>query len=78
MNFIVTQDQARTRLDKFLTQNLSNQTRSQIKKLIKSGAVLINNKPAKVHQFLRASDKIEIKNQRLEIKEIKKNLTPKT
>jgi len=35
MDFIVTQDQARTRLDKFLTQNLSNQTRSQIKKLIK-------------------------------------------
>ncbi|HLC89767.1 MAG TPA: S4 domain-containing protein, partial [Patescibacteria group bacterium] len=78
MDFIVTQDQAKTRLDKFLTQNLTNQTRSQIKKLIKSGSVLINNKPVKVHQFLRTGDKIEIKNQRSEIKEIKENLTPKT
>ena len=60
MDFIVTQEQAKTRLDKFLTQNLSDQTRSQIKKLIKSGAVLINNKPAKVHQFLKAGDAISI------------------
>jgi 23S rRNA pseudouridine1911/1915/1917 synthase len=60
------------RLDKFLTEMMANQTRSQIKKLIENGQVLINGKPAKVHQFLKIGDKIEIKEQKSEIKN-KKN-----
>lgn len=47
------------RLDKFLTDKLPK-TRSQIQKDIKAGLVLINNKQAKVHQFLRDQDEITI------------------
>src|SRR3989344_5589548 len=60
MKFVVSASQAKMRLDKFLTQNLTDYNRSQIKKLIKSSGVLINNKPAKVHQFLKVSDTITI------------------
>jgi len=48
------------RLDKFLTKKLTNQSRSQVKKIIKNGLVLINNKTAKVHQFLKSGDEIKI------------------
>ena len=60
MKFIVKEDDTRKRLDKFLTEKLSDSTRSQIKKLIKSSSVLINQKPAKVHHFLKDGDKISI------------------
>jgi len=48
------------RLDKFLAGEFKDQSRSQIKKTIKDGLVLINNSPAKVHQFIKANDKIII------------------
>lgn len=49
------------RLDKFLTEKLTNLTRSQIKKLIKHGQVLVNGKTPSVHEFLKTGDFIEIK-----------------
>ena len=48
------------RLDKFLAEKITNKTRSQIKKMVREGLVLINNKPAKVHQFLKTDDQIVI------------------
>jgi 23S rRNA pseudouridine1911/1915/1917 synthase len=60
MRFIIKKAEVGKRLDKFLTEKLSNKTRSQIKKLIKNNLILVNDQPAKVHHFLKASDKIEI------------------
>jgi len=63
-----TAETAGQRLDKFLTAELpasplgGNITRSQIKKMILSGDVLINKKSAKVHQFLKEGDNISIAN----------------
>ena len=48
------------RLDKFLTEQLTGQSRSQIKKLIQAGLVTVNDKPAAVHHWLRLGDKIVI------------------
>jgi len=57
--FIAEEHDRETRLDVFLTDKLGR-TRSQIKRNILEGLVLVNEKPAKVHQFLRLNDVIEI------------------
>ncbi len=48
------------RLDKFLSEYLKNETRSQIKKMIENGLILINGKKTKVHHFLKIEEKISI------------------
>lgn len=48
------------RLDKFLTEKLSDKTRSQIQKLIKAGAILVNDEVKSVHYFLKIDDVIKI------------------
>lgn len=48
------------RLDKYLTENLPETTRSQIKKMIRRKLVLVNGKPPSVHQFLNKNDEIEV------------------
>lgn len=48
------------RLDVFLTETLTELSRSQIQKLIKSGNVLVNGSTSSVHNFLKAGDKIQI------------------
>ncbi len=58
------------RLDKFLTEHLSL-SRSQIQKMIKSGQVLIDQKPAAVHHFLKLNDKIEIQEKKIGVQEKK-------
>jgi 23S rRNA pseudouridine1911/1915/1917 synthase len=58
--FIVDENQANERLDKFLSEKLS-ETRSQIKKAILNDRVLINDEPAKVHEFLNIKDKVTVK-----------------
>ncbi|NUM25603.1 MAG: RluA family pseudouridine synthase [Candidatus Buchananbacteria bacterium] len=57
---IITNENENQRLDKFLTEKLHEDSRSRIKKMIKQGLVLINNKPAKVHQFLKVNDEITV------------------
>lgn len=49
------------RLDKFLTENLQEFTRSQIKKQILAGEVFVNKELASVHRWLKKDDVIEIK-----------------
>ena len=58
-HFIVDETQVNERLDKFLTEKIE-QSRSQIKKAILNGLILVNDKPAKVHQFLHLQDKVSV------------------
>ncbi len=60
MKFSITTDDANQRLDIFLTEHDVAATRSQIKKLIQDGVAVVNGKPAKVHQFLKVGDVVEI------------------
>lgn len=59
MEFTIQNRAKRLRLDKFLTENLKL-SRSQIQKKIKSGFVLVNGKTAKVHEFLKTNDRIQV------------------
>ncbi|MBI3397928.1 MAG: RluA family pseudouridine synthase [Deltaproteobacteria bacterium] len=58
--FTVAPSDANIRLDIFLSQKLSDLTRSRIKNLIEDGLVSLNNKPAKAGARLRDGDKISI------------------
>ncbi|MFH1172917.1 MAG: S4 domain-containing protein, partial [bacterium] len=60
MKTIITEENQGERLDKFLTSQCPEKTRSQWQKAIKSGLVLINNKKPAVHYFLKANDQIDI------------------
>jgi len=53
----VKRNEAGMRLDVFLSSK-SDDTRSQIKKRIERGEILVNKKPAKVHEFLKEGDEI--------------------
>lgn len=82
MSYIVTSDHNKARLDKFLTEKLAGtKTRSQIKKLIEHGLILVDNAPAKVHQFLKTGQQVTIKQTELQSvvlakKKIEKILEP--
>lgn len=52
-------EQIDQRLDKFLTEKLPI-TRSQIKKLIKAGKILIDGRVPSVHRFLKSGETIKI------------------
>ncbi|MBU4422036.1 RluA family pseudouridine synthase [Candidatus Parcubacteria bacterium] len=49
------------RLDKFLIEKMPEHSRSYWQKQIKAGLVLVNNKQAKVHEFLKENNKVSIK-----------------
>ena len=49
------------RLDIYLRDRLSTHSRSMLQKLIKSGTVLVNGRPAKVSTLLRSGDCVELK-----------------
>ncbi len=57
------------RLDVFLAEQFGDYTRSQIKKLIIGGNVLVNNEKATVHKFLKADDEISISFDNIIVKE---------
>jgi len=56
----VNQKAEKERLDKFLSQEFSNSSRSHIQKLIKQGQVKVNEELVAVHYFLKKDDIIEI------------------
>ncbi|MFH1564352.1 MAG: RluA family pseudouridine synthase [bacterium] len=58
---ITYESEEKTRLDKYLTEQYPNTSRSQIQKTIKNGGVLINGKKTTVHHFLKCGDEIEMK-----------------
>jgi 23S rRNA pseudouridine1911/1915/1917 synthase len=49
------------RLDIYLRDRLSTHSRSMLQKLIKSGTVLVNGRPAKASTLLRSGDCVELK-----------------
>ena len=48
------------RLDKFLNEKIKSLSRSQIKKIIKAGLVLVNDKIVSPHYFLKTGDQIQV------------------
>lgn len=59
MQYTIDQDSAKTRLDKFLSKQCPEFSRSQIKKLIQQGKVKVNDKEVSVHQFLKEGDVVD-------------------
>lgn len=68
MIITISENEADTRLDKFLAERLPELSRSQLQKLIKEGQIKVNGKEAKAHVSLAINDTIEILNTALEPK----------
>jgi len=77
MKYKISKDYNKWRLDKFLAEMLPKTTRSQIKKKIQSGLVLVNKKKPTVHEFVKTGDKIEVKEEKVKkaVKKVKKVFT---
>lgn len=75
MKIIINNKDQETRVDKFLAEQL-NKPRSQIQKLIKEEAVLVNNLRTKNNYKLIINDKIEVKQTEPEVVEIKAENIP--
>jgi 23S rRNA pseudouridine1911/1915/1917 synthase len=73
MTIKITTKNINNRLDKFLTAELPDFSRSQIQKMIKGGEILVNGKIVAPHYFLKVGDKIEVKR----AKDKKQTATPK-
>lgn len=58
--FKITADGAKSRLDKFLSENMPDLSRSQLKRLIEEGRVSLNDNTVKAGFLLRENDLIEI------------------
>jgi 23S rRNA pseudouridine1911/1915/1917 synthase len=58
--FTVDTEHARHRLDVYLSEVVEDLTRSQAKKRIEAGEVLVNGKAAAVHRFLNEGDVVEV------------------
>lgn len=56
--FIISEEDADTRLDVFLSSKIPTMTRSAIAKLLKAGAGTVGGKAASVHRFLKAGDEV--------------------
>jgi 23S rRNA pseudouridine1911/1915/1917 synthase len=60
INISVTDGQRKERIDKFLSHQLLNQSRTKVQELIESGGVLIHGKPVKNNYIVIPGDEIEI------------------
>lgn len=58
MKFNVEEKDNKKRLDKFLTENLSDWSRSQVQKIIKNNQVLLGNKPVSANYKVKIGDEI--------------------
>ena len=65
--FIVGVRAVSTRLDRFLSDNLTDKSRSYIAKLIKGGYILCNNKKTKASYLLREKDLITVSPPKLQV-----------
>ncbi len=71
MEFIVSNEDNKKRLDIFLTENLEDVTRSYIKILLENGNILVNEKvPSKSGQVLKENDIIRVTLPEIESSEI--------
>jgi 23S rRNA pseudouridine1911/1915/1917 synthase len=60
LTLIVPQIRERERIDKFLTRQVENATRTKVQEAIDEGRVLVNGKPVKANYKLSPSDVIEV------------------
>ena len=58
--FLVSEEQADVRIDRYLSEACEELSRSYIQKLLKSGDVLVNEKPVKASYKVEYGDKIEL------------------
>jgi 23S rRNA pseudouridine1911/1915/1917 synthase len=61
IEFIVSENDAKLRLDQFLAKRLPQYSRSRLQQLIRSGFVRLNGASTRPRQIVRAGDKIDIK-----------------
>ena len=59
-HFLISARDAGSRLDRFVTKNCPELSRTRVQELIHSGLVLLNEKPAKDSQKVHTGDKIEV------------------
>ncbi|MBN1155949.1 RluA family pseudouridine synthase [candidate division KSB1 bacterium] len=59
-SILVTEEQVKQRIDKFLADVLSQFTRARIQKLIEDDRVLVDGKPVKASHLVRANERIEV------------------
>ena len=74
--FVVTEEFANQRLDKFLSNQFSDFSRTHVAKIVDDGNCLINGKIAKVGQKLKIGDEIEINIPEVKPLEIEKEDIP--
>jgi len=60
IEFVVSADDAKLRLDHFLAKRLPEYSRSRLQRLIRSGFVRINGATTRPRQIVRAGDKIDL------------------
>jgi len=61
IEFVVTEDGAKLRLDQFLAKRLPEYSRSRIQQLIRGGFVRLNDQTTRPRQIVRRSDKISLR-----------------
>ena len=59
-----TADRSGERIDRFLSENLENLSRSYIQKLLKDGKISVNQSSVKPNYKISENDKIEVFNSR--------------
>lgn len=64
MKFNIETKDEKKRLDKFLTENLSDWSRSQLQKRIKENLVLVNKKPVSAHYKLKTGDIVSLQEEK--------------
>lgn len=69
--FDIKENDAKVRIDKYLTDNLEDQTRSYIQKLIKEDLIFVNDQNVKANYKLRLNDHIAVNIPPSEIIEVK-------
>ena len=59
--FVVTENDARLRLDQFLAKRLPQYSRSRLQQLIRNGFVRLNERTTRPRQIVRGGDKIDLR-----------------
>ena len=60
IQFVVPENEAKIRLDRFLANKLPEYSRSRLQQLIRSGFVRLNGAPTRPRHLVRSGDKIEV------------------
>lgn len=61
IEFVVTENDAKLRLDQFLAKRLPEYSRSRLQQLIRSGFVRLNEQTTRPRQIVRGGDKIDLR-----------------